>query len=51
MLLVAVVDDVKIIVINIIAEKDIGDESQERRLSDTNLSEKKNGVWLICVVL
>jgi hypothetical protein len=28
-LLVAVVDDVKIVVINIVAEKDIGDESQE----------------------
>jgi hypothetical protein len=28
-LLVAVVDDVKIVVINIVAEKDIGDEFQE----------------------
>jgi hypothetical protein len=29
MLLVAVVDDVKIVVINIVAEKDVGDKSQE----------------------
>jgi len=29
MLLVTVIDDVKIIVINIVAEKDIGDEFQE----------------------
>jgi hypothetical protein len=28
-LLVALVDDVKIVVINIVAEKDIGDEFQE----------------------
>jgi hypothetical protein len=50
-LLVAVVDDVKVVVINVVAEKDISDEFQQRRLSDTSLSNKKDGVWLILLIL
>jgi len=50
-LLIGVVEDVEGIVINVVASKGIGDELQERRLSDTGLSNKKNGVRPSCLVL
>jgi hypothetical protein len=51
MLLVAVIEDVEVVVVNVVASKYIGDEFQERGLSDTSLSKKKDGVWLIRLVL
>lgn len=50
-LLVRVVENVKIIVINIFAVKDIGDELHNRGLADTRPSHQKDGVWLFRLVL
>jgi hypothetical protein len=48
--LVGVVEDVEAVVINVVASKDIGDESQGRGLSNASLSNKKDGVSR-CLVL
>jgi hypothetical protein len=44
MLLVGMVEDVGVVVINVVANKYIGDEFQERGLSDASLSKKQDGV-------
>jgi hypothetical protein len=44
-LLVGAVEDSKVVVINVFAVKDIGDEFQGRGLADASLSKKKDGVW------
>ena len=41
------VEDVEVVVINVFAVKDVGEEFQECRLSDTSPSKKKDGVWCI----
>ena len=46
-ILVGMVEDVEVVVINVFAVKDVGEEFQECRLSDTSLSKKKDGVWCI----
>jgi len=43
--LVGAVEDIKVVVVNVLAEKDIGDKFQSRGLADTSLSKKKDGVW------
>ena len=40
-------EDIEVIVINVVACKDICDEFQERGFSNAGLSNKKDGVWLI----
>ena len=42
-LLIAVVEDLEVVVIDIFAEKDIRNEFDERGLSDPGLSNKKDG--------
>jgi hypothetical protein len=42
-LLIGVVEDVEVVVINVVTDKDIGDKFQDRGLSDTGLSKKKDG--------
>jgi len=49
--LVGMVEDIEVIVINVVASKDIGDEFQDRGFSDTSLSNKKNSVWRFRPVL
>ena len=44
-MLVGAVEDIKVVVVNVLAEKDIGDKFQSRGLADTSLSKKKDGVW------
>ena len=44
-MLIGAVEDIEVEMINSIAEKDIGDEFQDRGLSNTSLSNKKDGVW------
>ena len=46
-LLVGVIEDVKGVVIHVVASKDVGDKLQERGLSDTGLSNEKDGVGLV----
>jgi len=48
---VAKVEDFKVIAINIIADKDIGEEFQERGFADTSLSNQKDGVVRLNFVL
>jgi hypothetical protein len=45
--LVGVVEDIEVVVINIIADKDIGDEFQDRRLANAGLPNKKDGVDIV----
>jgi len=42
--LVGMVENIEVVVINVVAGKDIGDEFQDRGFSNTSLSNKKNGV-------
>ena len=49
-LLVAVVEYVEVVVINVVPSKNICDEFQERGLSDSGLSKKKDGVRRIRLV-
>jgi hypothetical protein len=49
--LVCMFKDVEVVVINVIAYKDIGDEFQDRGLSNASLSNKKDGVWWSCCLL
>ena len=46
-LLIGAVEDIEVEMVNAISGKDIGDEFQERGPSNTSLSNKKDGVWLI----
>ena len=46
-LLIGAIEDIEVEMVNVISGKDIGDEFQERGLSNTSLSNKKDGVWLI----
>jgi hypothetical protein len=46
-LLVGVVEYVDVGLINASTGEDIADEFRKRRLSDTDLSEKEDGVWCI----
>ena len=39
------VENVEVVVINVVASKDIGDEFQDRGFSDASLSNNKNSVW------
>jgi len=50
-LLVGVVEDAEIAVINAFAGNDISKELYEGGLSDTSLSNKKDGVWCNQLVL
>ena len=50
-LFVAAVEDVEVVAINSVADKDIGDEFQYCRLADTSLSNKEDGVWCLNLVL
>jgi hypothetical protein len=50
-LLIGAVENIEVVVVNVIAEKDIGDEFQDRGLSNTSLSNKKDGIRLIRLVL
>jgi hypothetical protein len=50
-LLVGVVKVVPVVVINIIAGKDIADQFQDRRLANTSLPNEKDGVWRLHSVL
>jgi len=49
--LVGIVENVEVVVIDVVASKDIGDEFQQGGLSDASLSNKKDGVWRFCLVL
>ena len=44
-LLIATVEDAEVVVINAVADKDIGDELQDCGLAHASLSNKKDGVW------
>ena len=44
---IGVVEDTEVEMINVITGKDIGDEFQDRGLSNTSLSDKKDSVWHI----
>ena len=44
---IGAVKDIEVEMINVITGKDIGDEFQDRGLSNTSLSNKKDGVWHI----
>jgi len=50
-LLVGVVEDLEVVVIKVISDKSISDKFQDRGLSDTSLSNEKDGVWLVRLVL
>ena len=50
-LLVRVVENVKVVVVNIFAAKDIGDELHNGGLADTRPSHQEDGVWLFHLVL
>jgi hypothetical protein len=50
-LLVVAVEDVKVVLINIVAQKDIGEEVQECGFTDTGLSNQKDGVMRLNLVL
>ena len=50
-LFIAAVEDIEVVVIDVIADKGIGDEFQDRGLSNTCLSNEKDGVWLIRSVI
>jgi len=43
--LVGMVEDIEVVVINVVASKDIGDEFQDRGFSKTSLSNKKRIVY------
>ena len=43
-------EDVEVILMNVVADKDISEEFQKRGLSNTGLSKKKDGVWFIRLV-
>ena len=45
------IQDLEVVVVNVLASKDIGKEFQDGRLSDTSLSNKKDGVWGVRPVL
>ena len=47
---IGAVEDIEVVVINVIAGKDIGDEFQERGLSNTSLS-NKDCVWPIRILI
>ena len=49
--LVGVVENVEFIVVNILPRKDIGDKFQDRGLSDASLSNKKDRVRRVRLVL
>jgi len=49
-LFVSVVEEVEVVVLNVVADKDIGDEFQDGGLSDTSLTNKE-GVWSHRLVL
>ena len=44
-LFVGAVEDVKVVVINVVACKDIGDEFEYGGFPNTSLSNKKDGIW------
>jgi hypothetical protein len=48
--LVAAIEDFEVVVINIVADKDIGDNSKTAGLADTGLSNKEDGVWCLNLV-
>jgi len=43
--LIGVVKDVEVIVINVVADQDIGDELHDCGLANTSLPNEKDGVW------
>ena len=46
-LLIGAVEDIEVVLINVLACKDVADEFQERGLSNTSITHKKDGVWPI----
>jgi hypothetical protein len=50
-LFVLAVEDFVVIAINFVANDDIGDEFQNRRLAHTSLPNKEDGVWCLKLVL
>ena len=50
-LLVATVEDLEVVAINSVANKDIGDEFQNCGLADTSLPNKEDGIWCLNLVL
>ena len=49
--LVAAVEDFKVVVINIVGEENIGEEFQDRGFADTSLSNQKDGIIRLNLVL
>ena len=50
-LLIGTVEDLEVVLMNAIADKDIGEEFHECGLAHTSLSNKKDGVWCLNVML
>ena len=50
-MLIGTVEDVEVVLINAVADKDIDDEFQECGLAHTSLSNKKDGVWCVNIIL
>jgi hypothetical protein len=46
-----VVENIKVVMIDVVPKEDIGNEFQEGRLSDASLSNKKDRVWRLFLVL
>ena len=46
-----VVENVKVVMIDVLAKEDIGNEFQEYRLVAVPPPHKKDGVWCICIIL
>jgi len=50
-LLIGTIEDVEVVLINAVAAKDIDDEFQECGLAHTSLSDEKDGVWCLNLIL
>jgi hypothetical protein len=50
-LFIGTVEDVEVVVINAVTDKDIGDKFQDRGFSDTSLPKKKDGIWCFRLVV
>ena len=51
LLFIAIVEDLEVVAINSVANKDIGDEFQNCRLADTSLPNKEDGIRCLNLVL
>jgi len=50
-LLIGTIKDAEVVVINALADKDVGDEFQDCGLADTSFSNEKDGVWCFNLIL